>query len=175
MAVAKNRIFRLKEHEFDKVIKASADTLNVAPGHARLREGAILDLSECFHVKALNLVDADLGRAEKILFPAGMGSVNCMGTVFPENFVMDLTKAYRLSKINVYHAKNLKEIIISDKISPHTFFGMMQDFPDNCDIVVRRANGEIGTKSKKAGEYIGADTELFNSFVIKGYLKENNR
>jgi len=175
MAVAKNRVFHLKEYEFDKIIKVPADTLSIAPGHAKLREGAVLDLSECRDLKVINLVGADLRKIDKIIFPNRMGVVNCMGTAFPENFVMDLTKAYRLAKINVYYSKNLKEIIISDRVSPNAFFEMMQTFPDNCDVVVRRANGEVGTKNKKSNEYVGAEEKALSTYKWYSRMNDKNK
>ena len=165
----KDKVFNLKNYENHSIVKAPAETLRVAPYGAKMCKDAVLDFSECSRIKNLDLVSTDLRNISSLSLPQGIQGLNCMGTVFPTNFVLDLSKMHKLTFLNLYFAKNVKEVIISDKVPALVFYEIVQEISEK-DIAIHRKNGEVGHKNKKLCEYTPMEEKVYFN-----YLKQNLR
>lgn len=145
-------ILDLKNYERYREVIASDSIRMVKSAGARMSREAILDFTKCEDMKKIDLVNADFRAIRSLSLPENVVSICFLGTIFPEHFVLDLSKQHKLSSLNLYFAQNLQEVVVSDKLSRKTFYNLAESLPEN-GIVLRRANGEIGYKGKKFDEY----------------------
>jgi hypothetical protein len=163
------KVFNLKDYE-DKInVRFGADTKKVVPSGAKMCKDAVLDFSECSGMKNLDLVSTDLRNIHSLSLPQGLQRLNCMGAVFPKDFVLDLSKMHELTSLNLYFAKDVKEVIISDKVPASVFYEIVQEMSEK-NIAIHRENGEVGHKNKKLREYTPMDEKVYFD-----YLKQNLR
>ena len=148
---AKNRTFNLMEHTKEKVVKAPSDTLKVAPQAAALAEKVTLDFSSCEKLRVLDLVNLNLSRMEAIHFPPDVDIFRCMMTTFPKDFVVDLRESERLTALNLNFAKNIKDVIVSNKIPAAQLHKIAENLPEG--VVIHRENGEEAYKGKPFNKY----------------------